>query len=321
MASFPIETAALFGVGILAGSLTLFIFAYVSGRYGTRTFLRQAYQRTVRTIASLPVPRAHTRLLLLKFGCAGGLIAISVVGSVAFYDVASYDASVLIFRVCPRFESSLAPPRIPSHAMVPFPLLMNRCGLSTNEILAGAYKSKRAHSSIWALTLLATALAFSGLAANAARERRPVPEITGYWLVAGSIGLATVAALVLAIETREYALSPWLGRAADQLRSAATLAIATWHPVQQFLVFGVSPVGLALAFLSRALKLRDRVAWDRVQRVSMILVAVLLLAGPATALAPAAPLRWAFALGLGAAPLLLGLVALFDYRTSTSGNL
>lgn len=317
MASFPIETAALFGVGILAGSLTLFIFAYVSGRYGTRTFLRQAYQRTVRTIASLPVPRAHTRLLLLKFGCAGGLIAISVVGSVAFYDVASYDASVLIFRVCPRFESSLAPPRIPSHAMVPFPLLMNRCGLSTNEILAGAYKSKRAHSSIWALMLLATALAFSGLAANAARERRPVPEITGYWLVAGSIGLATVAALVVTIETRGYALSPWV----NTLGSAATLAIATWHPVQQFLVFGVSPVGLALVFLSRALKLRDRVAWDRVQRVSMILVAVLLLAGPATALAPAAPLRWAFALGLGAAPLLLGLVALFDYRTSTSGNL
>ena len=102
--------------------------------------------------------------------------------------------------------------------------------------------------------------------------------------------------------------------------------MTTWNPLQQVLVFAFAPVGLGLAVIRLALSLPSggrfqvitskRISPAALLSLAGLLCAVLLLVGPVVAIFPNSVLRVLFAVGLGAAPLLLMAFGVMMLRNS-----
>jgi hypothetical protein len=206
--------------------------------------------------------------------------------------------------------------------------MLDRCGLVSREI-AEAYAMQRPLPVGWSMTLLVSGGLFAAYGIQtmrSGRDRTAWVSSIGFLGVGSSLLVAAVISLVLLVETQELVEAAPAYRAAvlrysrlsadsllghdyqDEI-SSATLAVTTWNPLQQVLVFAIAPAALAVAIAWRLAALRTVGRIRSTLRYGGLLCALLLLAGLVSVVYPnTAPLRLAFAIGLGAAPLVLAYV-------------
>lgn len=194
----------------------------------------------------------ETRRRTRRIGILLLLIVITSVALTVHNALMNYE-----YRPSPRGGVSCSgDSRISALAMNPFASLSQRCVLTGNALMArhvdtdsaAPHRLERQHWSYISVMLpLLAAIFILGLLASGWRASKMLLadrlQVFGIKVMFAAYAIATLIAALLVVETQPVVGQSWWN---SEMISGANLALTTWNPLLQLLLFSVAPIGLGI---------------------------------------------------------------------------